>query len=90
VLEELSPRAPGLEDLPADVCPPPRLRLDPVSAKQERSTPARSKQKLPHNAHLATLVRNERVTPIDHFQDTRHFEFELEDEVEYVCRHVAF
>lgn len=34
-------------------------------------------------AHLATLTRNERVTPESHFQDVRHITFAIDEDITY-------
>ncbi|KAL2911756.1 NAPDH-dependent diflavin reductase [Polyrhizophydium stewartii] len=86
----LYPLPRGLEIVPADTLVPPpleavfvddlarrnQLEAQPQNAAQD-AAPANQRAGLPVTAHLATVKVNRRVTSADHFQDVRHFEFDI-------------
>ncbi|TBU41104.1 riboflavin synthase domain-like protein [Dichomitus squalens] len=81
VLLEAYPLPDGLERELFDSLPSPRVAIT------EADTDAQITRKDPLVAdreyHTATLVVNSRLTAEDWYQDVRHFEFELAEDVEY-------
>lgn len=66
-----------LEPLPQGLDPIPSNTLLPPSFRLQRHPPSSSSQPQPLPDHqIAILTKNQRLTPTDHWQDTRHLEFE--------------
>ncbi|KAL1925663.1 uncharacterized protein VTP21DRAFT_546 [Calcarisporiella thermophila] len=70
----------GVEIIPADVLPPPSFRvefLEKLDANGELLH--RIENKISYEGFSAKVVKNERITASDHFQDVRHIELALDD-----------
>ncbi|GAA5989837.1 hypothetical protein JCM10908_002340 [Rhodotorula pacifica] len=90
-IDPLYPAAPGFAPLPATARPPARVRLEKVASTSQQNdaagVPATNghQQTTPNGALLwtddarwARLVKNERVTASDWYQDVREIELEIE------------
>ena len=88
-LEKLLHKSPGeLED--ANARPYPRIRLLDATVSHEdgkfasnSGQPSRSIVDLPHSRHDVMVKVNRRMTAEDWYQDVRHIELELEEQIEY-------
>jgi sulfite reductase alpha subunit-like flavoprotein len=80
-LLRLFPLPPHPSPLPAEELPTPRVALLSATSEELRSTPA----PLVGNDryHTFELVKNERITADDWYQDVRHFEFQCQDDLAY-------
>ncbi|TFK37556.1 hypothetical protein BDQ12DRAFT_652582 [Crucibulum laeve] len=81
ILLQLSPLPPGVDIIPVNDVPQPRVMLK----ESLRSTLDREQDALESDIryHLATVKKNERITAADWFQDVRHLEFSFEDDTNY-------
>lgn len=81
-LLRLFPLPPHLSPLPAEELPTPRVALLPANSEELQSTP----DPLVFNDryYIFELVKNERITADDWYQDVRHFEFQCQDDLTYV------
>ena len=72
----------GLEVIPPGELYPPRMKLKKMPKKnlQEIINPLESVQ----GYHMATVQCNRRITADDWFQDVRHIEFKIAEDVQYV------
>ncbi|GAA6005265.1 NAPDH-dependent diflavin reductase [Rhodotorula paludigena] len=81
-VDPLHPPAPGFVPLPPTALPPARIRLEKVASPSSSSARARADDApllWTDDARWARLVKNERVTAEDWYQDVREIELELED-----------
>ncbi|KAF9560334.1 riboflavin synthase domain-like protein [Agrocybe pediades] len=81
VLLELCPLPQGIEIIPDNTLPPPRVLLRSVSEKILEVNVEPLKADLQY--HKATVKENKRITASDWNQDVRHLEFEFEDNIIY-------
>jgi sulfite reductase alpha subunit-like flavoprotein len=84
LLEELLesyPLPPGVEVVSADEVPPPRVALEEttLTALEECIDPLDDDETF----HTATVKENKRITATDWYQDVRHLEFDLNDDIQY-------
>ena len=73
---EIHPLPPGLEPVPSSIKPAPRYHV------AKNVAPSSEKQESPKRElapFMARLTSRDRMTSEDHFQDTRLFEFDLND-----------
>lgn len=68
----------NLTALSDTICLPPRYSLRPCCDE----TCPKTKGAQASSSTIGTLTKNSRLTPEDHWQDTRHLEFEFEEEIE--------
>lgn len=80
-LLRLFPPPPDLLPSPADGLPTPRVTL--LSATLEELRDAPDPLVGDDKYHTFELVRNERITAGDWYQDVRHFEFRCQDNIAY-------
>ena len=78
-LLELYPLPPGIDILP-DGIPQPRVSISDGPALETGHSVG-----VPDDYHLATVSANRRVTAEDWYQDVRHFEFEFDEDLQYVA-----
>lgn len=78
-LEQLLPPPPDAMFESPDALPPPRITISSSSGSPSiaREDPLGEA----HDYHLATVRCNDRITAADWFQDVRHIELDLEDDV---------
>ena len=81
-LLQLYPLPPGVNVVPADKLPPPRVALQGSTADAlKRCTDPLEEDT---NFHFATVKSNTRITADGWYQDVRHFEFELGNDLQCV------
>ncbi|KAF5329710.1 hypothetical protein D9619_009156 [Psilocybe cf. subviscida] len=85
ILLEMFPLPGGLEIIPPDEIPPPRVLLNPVSTLNESQDPLKSDLQY----HKGVVRTNERITDPFWYQDVRLFEFDVEDDIQYEPGDVA-
>ncbi|EJD05242.1 riboflavin synthase domain-like protein [Fomitiporia mediterranea MF3/22] len=86
-LELLLPPPPGSSFEDVNILPPPRIA---ISSSSRSSSPMNDDPLADIvGYHLATVRFNDRITAPDWFQDARHMEFDLEDDVIYSPGDVA-
>ena len=80
MLLQVYPLPDGVGRESVDGLPPPRVTITDADkdAQISRNDPLVSDREY----HTATVVVNSRITAEDWYQDVRHFEFELADDVE--------
>ena len=85
VLLQLFPLPDGVEAESIDDLPPPRVSIHDAdkSAEVTRKDPLVADRQY----HNAVLACNRRITAADWYQDVRHFDFQLDENVEYVLAH---
>jgi hypothetical protein len=78
-LLRLFPLPPHLSPLPAQELPTPRVTLLSATLEELRDEP----DPLVGDGkyHISELIRNERITADDWYQDVRHFEFRCQDDI---------
>lgn len=79
-LPSLYPIPPGATVIPKGNLPPPRVSLSETSLNS-LDTVVDPLETDP-NYHTATVRCNQRITAEDWFQDVRHFEFDIPDEIQ--------
>jgi hypothetical protein len=81
-LLKLFPLPPHLSLLPAEKLPTPRVVLLPATPEelQDEPDPLLGNDRY----HVFELIRNERISADDWYQDVRHFEFRCRDDIAYV------
>lgn len=78
-IDPLFPPAPNFRALPTEAVPPPRIRLEKaMSSSAAKGHIDQSPLLWTEDASWARLVKNERVTTEDWYQDVREVELELE------------
>ncbi len=85
-LLRLFPLPPHLSSLPTDELPTPRVTL--LSATSEELQGAPDPLVGDDRYHTFELIRNERITADDWYQDVRHFEFQCQDDLLYAIFHM--
>ncbi|KAF8506798.1 riboflavin synthase domain-like protein [Russula emetica] len=80
-LLRLFPLPPHLSPLSAEELPTPRVTLLPATSEELQSTP--DPLVGDDRYHTFELVKNERITADDWYQDVRHFEFQCQDDLAY-------
>lgn len=70
----LFPMPAGLEIIPSTILPNASYRFETVDGDWSFKN---------RGSKLATVLKNNRITAPDHFQDVRHFEFEVDESIEY-------
>ncbi|KAI0288475.1 riboflavin synthase domain-like protein [Russula brevipes] len=80
-LLRLYPLPPNLSPLPPEELPTPRVTLLPATSEELRDEP--DPLLGDSRYHAFQLVRNERITADDWYQDVRHFEFRCQDDIAY-------
>jgi hypothetical protein len=80
-LLRLFPLPPHLLPLPAEELPTPRVTL--LSAILEDLQDAPDPLVGDDRYHTFELIRNDRITADDWYQDVRHFEFQCQDDITY-------
>ncbi|EFP80952.1 uncharacterized protein PGTG_07204 [Puccinia graminis f. sp. tritici CRL 75-36-700-3] len=85
-LIEIKPLPEHLTPIPPATCLPPSFRLEPTTTTPTPllETIPKSNQSIP-----AILTKNQRITAPDHWQDTRHLEFEFDQTLEFQPGSVA-
>jgi hypothetical protein len=78
ILLELFPLPEGLEIIPPDEIPPPRVLLSSVSILDESQDPLKSDLQY----HKGVVRTNERITDPSWYQDVRLFKFDVEDDIQ--------
>ncbi|OAV93205.1 hypothetical protein PTTG_05597 [Puccinia triticina 1-1 BBBD Race 1] len=78
-LLEIKPLPNHLTPIPPTTCLPPSFRLQPASEPIPKLLPTPP----PPDLLSATLTKNQRLTAPDHWQDTRHLEFESDQTLEF-------
>ncbi|EGG03207.1 uncharacterized protein MELLADRAFT_75350 [Melampsora larici-populina 98AG31] len=84
-LLELIPLPPGLEVIPETQLLPARYTLKPIQDPPSSFTDPSSD----FSSTFARLSKNERLTPDDHWQETRHLEFDFDERLEFLPGWVA-
>ena len=81
-LLRLFPLPPHLLPLPAEELSTPRVTLLPATLEelQDATDPLVDDDRY----HTFELIRNERITAEDWYQEVRHFEFHCQDDITYV------
>lgn len=78
-IDPLFPPEPGFTSHPLDTVPPARIRLEKVASTSAANGQTEQAPLLwTEDASWAKLVKNERVTAEDWYQDVREVELELE------------
>ncbi|KAH9821289.1 hypothetical protein DFH28DRAFT_1191216 [Melampsora americana] len=85
-LLELMPLPSCLTIIPDTHLLPPRYPLKPLKDQQHSLINSASSN---FSSTIATLSKNQRLTPTDHWQDTRHLEFDFDETLEFVPGSVA-
>lgn len=88
VLLQIYPIPDGLTAEPLDNLPPPRVAIR--SADKEAQVAHKDPLVTDRQYHNAVLKCNRRLTATDWYQDVRHFEFELDENVQYVLMRTMF
>jgi hypothetical protein len=91
VLLQLHPLPDGLEVIPADALPAPRVSI--LDAPPSHAPESADSESPPLEAtvyHTARLKSSTRITPSDWFQDVRHLEFEFDDDIRSEAFFLAF
>ncbi|KZP05434.1 riboflavin synthase domain-like protein, partial [Athelia psychrophila] len=83
----LYPLPPGIEIIPRNEIPPPRVSLSTVTAEDDPHS--ESPLSVDKEFHTATIKCNTRISAADWSQDVRHFEFEIPDDIQYKPGDVA-
>lgn len=80
-LLRLLPLPPGVNMVPADQLPPPRVAMhgSTSDALQRCIDPLEYDRAF----HTATVKSNRRITTDDWYQDVRHFDFDFDDDIQY-------
>nr|VWO96020.1 Beta-lactamase (EC [Ganoderma boninense] len=81
VLLQVYPLPHGLQRESFDSLPPPRVAI--ADADKDAQITRKDPLVADREYHTATVVVNRRLTAEDWYQDVRHFEFELPEDVEY-------
>lgn len=72
----------GLDIIPKETLPPPWLKIEPVPHQNGHTNGHAHPQE--EDLFFTTLLRNDRATSDDHFQDVRYIEFGVDRDLEYV------
>ena len=80
-LLEVFPLPPGLDIIPVDKVPPPRVSLENIAHSfWDLSSSERTNTET--TSHKAVVKVNDRITAQDWFQDVRHIELDFEDDIQ--------
>ncbi|KAI0819807.1 riboflavin synthase domain-like protein, partial [Trametes gibbosa] len=81
VLMQIYPLPEGVVQEPFDGLPPARVSISAASAGAEQTR--KDPLVMDREYHHATVMCNKRITAEDWYQDVRHFDFSLGDEIQY-------
>ena len=80
MLLQIYPLPDGIQQDPLDGLPPPRVAI--TDADKDAQITRKDPLVADREYHTATVVVNRRITADGWYQDVRHFEFELAEDVE--------